>query len=60
MKKEILKDFSKSELLEKIAQESAVLSKMKMNHAISPVENPTKIKEARRTIAKLKTELAKR
>ena len=60
MKKDILKDFSKSELLEKIMEESSVLSKLKMGHSISPIENPLKIKELRRKLARLKTELVKR
>jgi len=60
MKKQILNDFSKSELLEKIKEDSSVLSKLKMGHSISPIENPMKIKELRRKLAQLKTELVKR
>jgi len=33
---------------------------MKLNHAISPLENPQIIKESRRTIARLMTEKRKR
>jgi len=33
---------------------------MKMNHAISPLENPLEIRNTRRTIARLKTELRRR
>lgn len=36
------------------------LVKMKLNHAVSPLENPMTIKDNRRTIARLKTELTKR
>ena len=32
----------------------------KLNHAISPLENPQKIKESRKTIARLMTEKRKR
>jgi large subunit ribosomal protein L29 len=48
------------ELNAKIASESAVVTKMKLNHAISPMENPMVIRETRRTVARLKTELTKR
>jgi large subunit ribosomal protein L29 len=33
---------------------------MKMNHAISPIENPMKIRVTRRGVAMLHTELTKR
>ncbi|MFZ4612678.1 MAG: 50S ribosomal protein L29 [Bacteroidia bacterium] len=36
------------------------MSKMKLNHGISPLENPTKIRMARRVIARLKTILNQR
>jgi large subunit ribosomal protein L29 len=36
------------------------LNKLKMNHAVSPLENPNKIKAYRRTVARLVTELHKR
>jgi len=33
---------------------------MKLTHAVSPVENPLQIRNLRRTIARLKTEIFKR
>jgi len=48
------------ELNAKIASESAVVTKMKLNHAISPMENPMVIRETRKSVARLKTELTKR
>ena len=36
------------------------LTKMKMNHAVSPLENPMLIRTTRRNIARLMTELRKR
>jgi len=33
---------------------------LKLNHAISPLDNPLQIKEVRRTIARLATELRQR
>jgi large subunit ribosomal protein L29 len=43
------------ELKEKIKTEQENLRKLKFAHAISPIENPTKIKNTRRLIARLKT-----
>jgi large subunit ribosomal protein L29 len=54
------KDLSEQELLERIREEKAGLNKMTLNHAISPVENPLKIRSSRRNIARLLTEVTKR
>ena len=51
-----IKGLSDQELREKITAEKADLNKMTLNHAISPVENPAKIRIARRNIAKMLTE----
>lgn len=51
---------SLSELKDKIKEEKAAINKMKINHAVSPVENPMKIRESRKLIARLSTELTKK
>ena len=61
MKQEtIIKELSTIELRERLDAESKQLQKMKLNHAVSPLENPQKIKVYRKTIAKMETELRKR
>ncbi|MDM8004129.1 MAG: 50S ribosomal protein L29 [Bacteroidota bacterium] len=60
MKSSEIRELSNQELLERIDNEKTALVRMKLNHAISPLENPQKIKESRRTIARLKTEMRKR
>lgn len=55
-----IKGLSDQELVEKIATEKADLGKMTLNHTISPVENPAKIRIARRNIAKMLTEVNNR
>ncbi len=45
------------EIKEKIAGEEAMLKKLKFSHAISPIENPMKIRQTRKFLARLKTEL---
>ncbi len=57
MKNSEIKALSSEELAEKITTEEGSLQKLKFAHAISPIENPMKIKEAKRLIARLKTEL---
>jgi large subunit ribosomal protein L29 len=51
-----IKGLSDQELTEKIAADKADLRKTKLNHAISPVENPAKIRINRRNIARMLTE----
>ncbi len=60
MKQQIVKDLTSAELLEKIAEEQELLTRMKLNHGVSAVENPMKIRQSRRAVARLKTELRKR
>jgi large subunit ribosomal protein L29 len=57
MKNAEIKSLSESEILERIAAEQVNLSKLNFAHAISPIENPNKIKESRKLIARLKTSL---
>ena len=60
MKTSEIKDLTTEEISEKIETEKAALTKMKMNHAVSPLENPMLIRTTRRNIARLMTELRKR
>jgi large subunit ribosomal protein L29 len=55
-----IKGLTDQELLEKIKTEKAELNKMTLNHTISPVENPSKIRVNRRNIAKMLTEVNNR
>jgi len=45
------------DLLERIDTEKTMLVRMKLNHAITPLDNPQKLKQAKLTIARLLTEL---
>jgi large subunit ribosomal protein L29 len=57
MKISEIRELSSPDLLERIDTEKTMLIRLKLNHAISPLDNPQKIKEARLTIARLMTEL---
>jgi large subunit ribosomal protein L29 len=56
---EIIKLIDK-EIVERLESEKANLAKLKLNHAISPLDNPSQIRETRKTIARLETELRQR
>ncbi|WP_257666901.1 50S ribosomal protein L29 [Parapedobacter tibetensis] len=60
MKNSEILELSQEDLVAKIAEEKAALTKMKFAHAVSAIENPNRIKYARKTIARLMTELTKR
>ena len=53
-----IKDLSQDQLKEQIAQERERLLRLKFAHAISPVENPLRIRASRKEIARLLTELS--
>ncbi|MDL2296755.1 50S ribosomal protein L29 [Bacteroidales bacterium OttesenSCG-928-B11] len=60
MKQSVVVELSTAEIVERLAEEAMQLTKLKLNNAITPLENPNKIKEQRRAIARMKTELRKR
>ena len=60
MKMNESKGLETKELAERIESEVAKYNQMKMNHAITPMENPSQIKATRRDIARMKTELRQR
>ncbi|MDD2963444.1 MAG: 50S ribosomal protein L29 [Bacteroidales bacterium] len=60
MKQEVIKELSNSDLLETLENEKTQLTRLKLNHAVSPIENPNKIGEYKRTIARILTEMRKR
>jgi large subunit ribosomal protein L29 len=60
MKQNVIKELSNDDLLERLDEEVKQLNKLKLNHAVSPLENPNKIVDYRRTVARLNTEIRKR
>ncbi len=51
---------STAELIERIGEEQNKLADMRMSHAVSQLENPMELRQLRKTIARLNTELTKR
>ncbi len=60
MKQSEIKELSVEELKEKMAEYKKQHADLKMAHAVTPMENPLQIRAARRTLARLATELTKR
>ncbi len=55
-----IRELATNELVERIQTEEANYTQMRLNHSISPLENPAQIKKTRRNIARMKTVLRQR
>lgn len=60
MKYSAIKELSTAEIADRIKEEKLQLTKLKFSHAVSSVDNPAKIRETRKVIARLLTELRQR
>ena len=60
MKIKEINELADKDLREKLEQAETAFHQMRLNHQISPLENPSQIKSARRDIARMKTVLRQR
>lgn len=60
MKQDIISELSTADLKERLEIEVKQLTKLRINHAVSQLENPMKLRAYRKTIARIKTELRHR
>jgi large subunit ribosomal protein L29 len=60
MKSSEIRELTLKEIEERIESEQSMQIRLKMNHAVSPMDNPHKIGETRKNIARLNTELKAR
>lgn len=58
MKTREIREMSVKDLRERVEAEKNALVQLKMNHAISPMEDTSKIKKAKKDIARMLTVLA--
>ena len=60
MKQAVIKEMSTEDLSRKLYEERVSLAKIKLAHAVSPLENPFQIRQIRKTVARILTEIKKR
>jgi large subunit ribosomal protein L29 len=60
MKYSEILELSTEEVIARINEEKANLTKLKFAHAVSAIENPSRITKVRKVLARLNTELTKR
>ena len=60
MKSKEVREMSIADLKDRIGVEKANLDSMKMNHAVSPLEDTSEVKKKRKDIARMMTILAEK
>jgi large subunit ribosomal protein L29 len=55
-----LKEFSNEELKSELAETEAQFNKIRFDHVIKGLDNPLQLREVRRDIARLRTEIRRR
>ena len=55
-----VKELTNKELLERLQAEQENLTRLRLNHSVSQLDNPMKIRATRRNIARMKTVLSTR
>ena len=60
MKQEEIVQLSLGDLNDRLDESKEKMMKLLLNHKVAPLENPLQIRDLRKTIARLNTELSKR
>jgi len=60
MEQSVINELKTEELFERLEDEKGSLTKLSINHALSQLESPIVLRQKRRTVARLKTEITKR
>ena len=60
MKASEIRELTVKEIQERLDAEREQMVRLKINHSISPLDNPSQIREVRKNIAKMLTELRTR
>lgn len=55
-----IREMTDAEILDRIEENQLILNRKKLDHAVSPLENPQEIQILRKEIARLKTEVRRR
>ena len=60
LKKEDLNQLNDADLKQRLQDDVERLVKLRFNHAVNPIDNPSQLRYVRREIARLNTEMRKR
>jgi len=60
MKQAVIIEMSTEELVGSLTEVRTSLAKLNLAHAVSPLENPVQIRETKKTVARILTEVRRR
>tara|TARA_B100000780_G_scaffold99850_1_gene69730 strand:+ start:468 stop:662 length:195 start_codon:yes stop_codon:yes gene_type:complete len=60
MKQAVIIEMSTEELVGSLTEVRTTLAKLNLAHAVSPLENPVQIRETKKTVARILTEVRRR
>ncbi|MCF8301800.1 MAG: 50S ribosomal protein L29 [Bacteroidales bacterium] len=60
MEQKVIRELSNEDLKDRLDEERKRMTRMRLNHAVSPLENPHQLKDYKRTIARVLTEMRRR
>jgi len=60
MKNEVIREFSTAELQELLINKTEQFVTTRLNNAVSPIENTNEMRDLKKVVARVKTELRKR
>ncbi|MDP4664211.1 MAG: 50S ribosomal protein L29 [Salibacteraceae bacterium] len=60
MKPSVIREMTTEEVADQLAEVKASVASLRMQHAISPLENPIILRDKKKVVARLMTELTKR
>jgi large subunit ribosomal protein L29 len=60
MKMVEIAEMSDKQLQEKLAEEKMTLTKLRLSHSVSSLDNPMRIRVSRKAVARINTEIKKR
>ena len=60
MKQAVIIKMSTEDLLGSLSEVRATLAKLNLAHAVSPIENPLQIRQTKKTVARILTEVRRR
>lgn len=60
MKASEIKEITSKELMERIDETTNHLTRLRLNHAVSPLDNPRQMTNLKKDLARMKTELRAR
>ena len=60
MRSEVIREMTLEEVTDMLNERHEQFTKLRLSHSVSPLENPLQLRQVRRDVARLRTELERR